>query len=190
MIKKLKYTLITIVILALVGVVVYFTIHKSERKVEVGEGRIHNVETMAQLCSVELYNEIPVRDTVNNKEIFAIQKQRGSVSFDMEKLDIRADGDTVYATLPPEIVELYESTDPNSWEVIDTKGLSLFTSDKLTAEEDNIVKSRLKKRAKRLLYQNGTIRRARQEGVLTLQSFLEKLYKKPALVRDTLFREG
>ena len=185
MFKGLKMALAALVIAAAAGVTVYVAQSRESRKVETEPGRINKVEEMARLCTVEIYNEIPVRDTVNGKEIFAIQKQRGSVSFDMESLEVDdTTGDTVRVVLPPEIVELYEATEPDSWQVIDTKGLKLFTSDKLTAEEDNMVKRRIRERTRRLLYQNGTIERAREEGVRNLQELLEVLYRRPVVVSD------
>lgn len=182
---KSQYLAYAVIALLIIIAVVYFVKHETTKSYEVSAGRVHNIENIVQLCTVDLYNEIPVRDTVNNKEIFAIQKQRGSVSFDMEKLNVNSDGDTVKIMLPAEIVDLYEATDDNSWQVVDTKGLDLFTSNKLTAEEDNIVKRRIKERSKKLLYTNGTIERARAEGVKDLQALMEKVYQKPVVVNDT-----
>lgn len=182
---KPKFLAYAVIALLIIIAVIYFANHETKKSYEVSAGRVHTIENMVQLCTVDLYNEIPVRDTVNNKEIFAIQKQRGSVSFDMEKLDVNSDGDTIKIMLPAEVVDLYEATDDNSWQVVDTKGLGLFKSDRLTAEEDNIVKSRIKERAKKLLYTNGTIERARAEGVRNLQTLMEKVYQKPVVVNDT-----
>ena len=126
-------------------------------------------------------------DTINDKVMFAIQKQKGSVSFDLEKLQVNADGDTVIITLAPEIVELYEATDKNSWEVIDTKAIgrmAMFRSDKFTIEEENAVKVKIKEKSTQLLYRNGTIERARAEGARNLQSLMEMVYDKPVRVTD------
>ena len=119
--------------------------------------------------------------------MFAIQKQRGSISFDLENLKIDADGDTVKITLSPEIVELYEATEPNSWEVIDTKAigrLAVFRSDRFSDTEENALKARIQEKSKRQLYRNGTVRRARAEGAQNLRSLMEQLYRKPVVVTD------
>ncbi|MDE6006041.1 MAG: hypothetical protein K2G67_00590 [Muribaculaceae bacterium] len=142
---------------------------------------------MAKLCTVEIYSEVPVCDTINNKMLFAIQKQKGNVSFELEKMDINSEGDTVKIILPPEIVELYESTEDHSWDVVDTKAvgpMALFRSDKMTLEEENKVKAKIRDKSKKLLYQNGTIERARKEGARNLQTLMEKVYKKPVVVSD------
>lgn len=151
---------------------------------DVSKGKVADVKQLAELCTVEIYSEVPVLDTVNDKVLFGIQKQRGTISFDLEKLQVDATGDTVRVTLSPEIVRLYESTDPNSWEVIDTKSLKPFHSGKFTAAEDNLVKSRIQAKSIRELYRNGTIRRARAEASANLEELYGKLFKKPVKVTD------
>ncbi|MDE6582453.1 MAG: hypothetical protein K2K47_08015, partial [Duncaniella sp.] len=132
---KLNRKLIILAAIAAVILVVaiYFSLPSYKKTIEVGKGRIANIETMAQLCVIDLYNEVPILDTINDKVMFAVQKQRGSVSFDLENMHIDADGDTVKVTLSPEIIDIYEATEDNSWEVIDTKAigtLALLKSDK------------------------------------------------------------
>ena len=167
--------------------VVYLSFTKPEKHTDVREGWVSNIETMAQLFTVDLYSEMPILDTINNKVMFAIQKQRGSISFDLENLKIDAEGDTVKITLSPEIVELYEATEPNSWEVIDTKAigrLAVFRSDRFSDTEENALKTRIQEKSKRQLYRKGTVRRARAEGAQNLRSLMEQLYRKPVVVTD------
>ena len=121
MFKKTKLILTATVVIAVVAAALYlyFSLSSPKKTIDVDKGKVSRIETMARLCTVDIYSEVPVLDTINDKVMFAIQKQKGSVSFDLEKLKVDADGDTVQITLPPEIVELYESMDKNSWEVID-----------------------------------------------------------------------
>ena len=131
---------------------------------------------MARLCAIDIYSEVPVLDTINGKVIFAVQKQAGSISFDMDNLSIDDSGDTIRAILPREIIDLHEATEKNSWEVIDTKAigpLALVRSDKFTLREENLVKSRVRAKSIRLLYTNGTVRKAREEGARELRRLLE-----------------
>lgn len=182
MIKNNKLILIVIAVVA--AIVVYFSFSSSKKSIDVRQGQIRMIETMVQLCAVDLYNEVPVRDTINNKVIFGIQKQKGSVSFDLENMVMDTDGDTVKITLSPEIVELYEATEDNSWEAIDEKGLGWFTKGKLSNDEENAVKSRIKQKSRKMLYHNGIIERARAEGAVNLQTLMEKVYRKPVKVID------
>lgn len=183
-----KIAVIAAVACLLVAVGVY-VVHKvrtsgPEKTYEVSEGKVADLRQLAELCTVDIYSEVPVLDTINSKVLFGIQKQRGSVSFDLEKLQVNADGDTVRVVLSPEIVELYESTDSNAWEVVDTKSLKLLGNGRLTAEEDNMVKRHIKTKSIRELYRNGTIRRARAEACANLRDLYSKVYKKPVVVTD------
>lgn len=187
MIKNKKIILIAIVVIAVVAIALYFSFTSPSKSIDVSKGKISKVETMAQLCAIDIYSEIPVLDTINNKVIFAVQKQKGSVSFDLENMQMDADGDTVKIVLSPEIVDLYEATEDNSWEVIDTKALgavSFLRSDKFTDEEENAIKGKIRHNSKKLLYKNGTIERARAEGAANLQMLMEKVYRKPVKVID------
>ena len=187
MIKKRNLIVIIIVVIAIAAAALYFLFATPKKTIDVSKGHISKIETMAQLCAVEIYSEVPVLDTINDKVMFAIQKQKGSVSFDLEKLQVNASGDTVIITLPPEIVELYEATDKNSWEVIDTKAIgrmAMFRSDKFTIAEENAVKAKIKEKSTKLLYRNGTIERARAEGARNLQALMEMVYDKPVRVTD------
>lgn len=183
MINK-RIILIAIALIAVVAIGAYFIFAPAKNSIEVSKGQISKIETMAQLCAIDIYSEVPVLDTINNKVMFAVQKQRGNVSFDLENMKMEAGGDTVKVTLSPEIVDLYEATEDNSWEVIDAKGLGLLTSDRLTDAEENSIKANIKKNSKKLLYDNGTIARARAEGARNLQSLMEKVYRKPVKVID------
>lgn len=187
MIKKRNLILIAFVVIAIAAAAIYFLFATPKKTIDVSKGHVSKIETMAQLCAVEIYSEVPVLDTINDKVMFAVQKQKGSVSFDLEKMKVDADGDTVTVTLPQEIVELYEATEDNSWEVIDTKAIgsmAMFRSDKFTDEEENMLKAHIKENSRRLLYRNGTIQRARAEGARILQSLMEKIYRKPVKVID------
>ncbi len=189
MFKKTKLILTAIVVIAVVaaGLYLYFSLSSPNNTIDVDKAKVSRIETMARLCTVDIYSEVPVLDTINGKVMFAIQKQKGSVSFDLEKLKVDADGDTVKITLPPETVELYEATDKNSWEVIDTKAIgrmAMFRSDKFTIAEENAVKAKIKGKSTKLLYRNGTIERARAEGARNLQALMEMVYDKPVRVTD------
>ncbi|MBD5175363.1 MAG: hypothetical protein HDT06_06045 [Bacteroidales bacterium] len=182
-----KVMIAAVVAAVALAALLYLSFTKPEKHTDVREGWVSKIETMAQLCTVDLYSEMPILDTINNKVMFAIQKQRGSISFDLENLKIDAEGDTVKITLSPEIVELYEATEPNSWEVIDTKAigrLAVFRSDRFSDTEENALKARIQEKSKRQLYRNGTVRRARAEGAQNLRSLMEQLYRKPVVVTD------
>ena len=191
--KRLLYLrlILTVVIVAalVAGVIIVWrsiTRTDSGPEVYVRPAVISDIRDMARLCTVEIYSELPVQDTIDNKVIVAVQKQHGTVSFDMEKLDIDTSGDTVRAILPPEIVELYESTDDNAYKVVDTKGLGLLSSDRLTNEQDNRFKERLRARSIERLYRDGVVANARKEARRQLAHLLSNAYRRTVVVRDTI----
>lgn len=180
MIKQLIFTIIAVALVA-VGLI-YFM--KPEKEIEVERGEIDRLASMVQLCTVDVYREVPVLDTIGSKVIFAVQKQRGSVSFDIEHLDFDPKADTIRVALPPEIVEIFESTDENSWQVIDTKNLNFIGYDRVSDEEERALKNRLARNSRRMLYDNGVIAKARADAAANLESLLRKVYRKPVVVTD------
>ena len=180
--KTIYFYLFLALVIAALGVVLWAAFRPKEAEITVEAAKVNRIETMAELCTMEIYNELPVLDTVNGKVIFGIQKQQGSISYDMEKLRLDTVGDTIRAILPPETIRLYGSTEPRSWEVVDTKSLKPLHSGKLTAEEDNLAKAKIKAKSIARLRQNGTIAKARAEARTALAAFLTAIYRKPAKV--------
>ena len=183
---KIILSIAVIVILALAGWQAYRYFQRPE-EIEVLPSRPGDVKEMVRLCSMEIYNEVPVLDTVNAKVIFAVQKQNGSISFDVENLKVDETSDTIMIQLPREIVEVYESTEKDSWQVIDTKAIgpmAILRSDKLTLEEENRVKAKLKSKAIKRLYANGSVRKARKDAVENLTRLMEAFYRRPVIVTD------
>ena len=174
------------VVAVVAGAGLYLWLRPHKEEVTVDPGKISGVKELVQLCAVDIYREVPVLDTINDKVIFAVQKQQGSISFDIENLNIDWEQDTVNVTLPKEIVEIYESTEDNSWEVIDTKHigfLGAIRQDRLTAQEENAVKAKLRKRSVEELYSNGTVARARKEAASNLEDMLRSLLRKEVRVK-------
>ncbi len=184
--KKIIIIVLGILIAVGAGFAIWKFSGKREKapEVEVAPAKVNHLATIARLCTVELYSEVPVLDTVGSKVIFGIQKQKGRISFDLETLNINAEADTIIVRLPKEKIELFESTDPHSWEVVDTKNLNVFGTSKLTAEEDNAVKRKIAAKSEARLYKDGTVARARKEGKATLERLLTAFYGRPAIVTD------
>ncbi|MDE5814354.1 MAG: tetratricopeptide repeat protein [Muribaculaceae bacterium] len=186
--KTIKYIIIVILLgaIAIFGWQLYRYFQRPE-EIEVLPSRPGDVKEMARLCSMEIYNEVPVLDTVNYKVMFAVQKQSGSISFDIEHLEVDDTADTIRMQLPREIVNVYESTAKDAWQVIDTKAIgpmAILRSNKFTLEEENRVKAKLKAKSIKRLYSNGTVRQARKDAVDNLTRLMEAVYKKPVIVID------
>lgn len=188
MIKTIKILIpvILLAVAAFLGWQIWRYFQRPE-EIEVLPSRPGDVKEMARLCSMEIYNEVSVLDTVNQKVMFAVQKQSGSISFDVDNLAIDDSGDTVRIVLPREIVDVYESTEKNSWQVIDTKAIgpmAFLRSNKFTDAEENRVKAKLKENSIKRLYANGTVRQARKDAAGNLTRLMEASYRKPVIVSD------
>lgn len=153
-------------------------------RTSVHKAKVNEVRAMAQLCTLEFYEDFPMRGSVGSKHIFARVALTGSVSFDLDSLDITDSGDTLFVTLPPEIVTVKESTEPGAYQIIDTWNDALLGSSRFTTAEENAVKSKVGRQFMRRLYAQGHIRRARAEAVDRLTTHLTTLYRRPVVVSD------
>lgn len=176
-----RILLILVICGAIVGIV--FICLPSKKATKINAGKINRIDTMVELCAIDFYNEVPIIDTVQNWVLFAKQKQRGSISFDLENLNVE-NGDTILITLPPEIIEIMEATDENSWESIDSKDLRKMRWEKASPEIWNEVKKNALKQTKRDLYESGIVERARIEGGENLKGFMEIIFRKPVKIID------
>lgn len=180
----LKLLLILVVAGAAAGL--FFWIKNSENpdNVTMCNATVRDVQGMVNLCSMEIYEDVPIKAHIGKRHIFARQQLRGSISFDLEKLRIDTIGDTIRVVLPPEIIDVYESTEPDAYRVIDTWNESFLGSDKFTVAEENSIKAKAKQQWLRRQYAKGTVRRARKEAVINLRDMLSGIYKLPVIVSD------
>lgn len=183
-VNLLKPVIAIAIVAALAGVIYLW--HSSP---DAEDGRIHNatvreVKDMVRLCSMEIYDEVPVKGSVGTRHLVARMRLRGTVSFDLDKIDADLTADTIRVTLPPEQVEVLESTDDNAYIVIDTWNDRLFGSDNFTAAEENTMKAKVRDNWTRRIYLNGTVARARAEAVHNLSAMLAGIMHKPVIVTD------
>lgn len=182
--KKVIKPLLYVALVILAGIVAYGFFIYPQNSVTVDKGQISKVRTMVELCTIDFYNEVAIKDTISNWVLFGKQKQRGSISFDLENLKVDDTNDTIKIILPPEIIEIMEATDDNSWESIDSKDLRDFRWAKAPTELWNLVKKNALENSKRNLYKSGIVERARSEGAQSLQELMGKVYRKPVRVID------
>lgn len=182
--KIIRYIIVLVVIAA--GVVLAGWWYRSPKpsRVAVHEAKIADVVPMLKLCSVEIYDDVPIKGSIGSRHIFARAALNGSISFDLENVSMTDSGDTIRLTLPREIVEVYESTAPGSYLVIDTWNDNIFGSSKFSAAEENAVKRKVLDSYRRSIYRRGYVERARKEAVGNLTSMLSGLTGKTVIVTD------
>ncbi len=139
---------------------------------------------MIRLFSVEIYDDVPVKGNLGSKHIFAKTTLNGSISFDLENIQMTESGDTLNIILPKEIVDVYESTDPGSYRVIDTWNDSYFGSSNFSNSEENSIKAKARENYVKEIYKKGYVERARMEAVDNLTTLLTGLTGKTVIVND------
>lgn len=138
----------------------------------VSETKLSEIKEMVKLCSLEVRDDVAIKDSIDGKWIFAKNTINGYIRFDLEKLDYQLRNDSVFIFLPPEEIEVYESSSPNSYEVIDTWDNTLFGLRKMTSDEETAIKKRMADSYKASFYEKGYVRRARESAVNTLNRML------------------
>ena len=163
---------------------------EEDEHVEVRPVQVVDLRAIAELCTTEIIHETTIVDTINSKVIVGIQRQKGSIRYDVEALPDSlqvavagpAPADTLRLRLPAEQVEILEDTGRGAWRVVDSRSLSLFKSGTLTTAEENAVKRKAISATRSRLYADGTVRRSRQEAAATLGRMLTLLTGRPVVV--------
>ena len=145
---------------------------------------ISDISPMVRLCSVDIYEDVPIKASIGSRHMFARATVNGSITFDLEGLQMQEQGDTLLVTLPREIVEIYESTEPGAYKVIDTWNDSFFGTDNITTEEENKIKAKVRDNFRRKVYAKGYVKRARAEAASNLTGMLSGLTGKTVIVND------
>lgn len=185
-----------LILIAVLLVILYFlntsSKFKEQEHVTIESGRIVDIRPIVRLCAMEIYRETPILDTINSKVIFGVQKQSGSITFDIESLpkEVKAalspadslTQDTLHIRMPREIIEIHEAAERGAWRVIDSKSLEVFGSSTLSTAEENQIKQKAIERTRKELYKDGTVARARREGAETLRRLAGDMTGRPIVI--------
>lgn len=138
--------------------------------------KVKSIRRMVELCTSDIHEEMAVKDSINGKWIVARQTINGRIRFDLDKLRIEENGDTTLVYLPPERVDILESTSPDSYEILDMwDSRNPLFERTLTASEENILKTRWQKKARQRIYQRGYVEQAREHAVVSLTPLLNAI---------------
>ena len=186
-ISAIKWTAIAAIV-AVIGVLVWkFTsFPDDDSNVRMQKAKVTDISPMLRLCAVEFIEDIPVKASKGPRHLFARETVRGSISFDLEKLRMEERGDTLVVALPPEIVEIYESTEPGSYEVIDTWNDRFLGSTNFTTAEENEIKRKVEHNFRNTICRQGYVKQAREEAMRNLGPLIEAATQRPVVVIDTI----
>lgn len=169
-----KFIVIACVVLSVIGGALWW-MESHKVSADTIPATIEDVKGMVKLCALEIHDDVPMKDSINGKWIFAKGRINGYITFDLEKMEYDVKGDTITVVLPPEKVEVYESTDKGAYRVYDAWDNTLFGKGELTTREENILKERMKRRFVDAVYSKGHVRRARATAVSTLSNLFTHL---------------
>lgn len=172
---------IKIIVIVLAAVLAYYVVNmltaeRKEREYKTKTARIKSIEQMVELCTLDVHEEVPLKDSVNGKWIVARQTIEGRVRFDLDSLKVEERGDTTIVYLPPERVDVMESASPSAYEIYDSWDASnrLFGR-ALTAAEENTLKRRWQKNVVKRVYDRGYVSRARRQAVESLTPLFRQM---------------
>ncbi len=175
MLKRYIALLLTLIVILAAAAIILWRNSQASTNMSISETKLSEIKDMVKLCSLEVRDDIAIRDSINGKWIFAKNTVNGYVRFDLEKLDYQTRNDSIVIFLPPEEIEVYESSRDNSYEVIDTWNQSLLDLRNLTAAEETAIKKRVADRYKASFYEKGYVSRARSSAVATLSTLLSRM---------------
>ncbi|MDE6061320.1 MAG: hypothetical protein K2G00_00975, partial [Duncaniella sp.] len=105
--------IILIVVLALGGGLYLWRSSTESTNMAISETKLSEIKDMLKLCTMEVRDDVAIKDSINGKWIFAKATVNGYIRFDLEKLDYQVKNDSVVIILPPEEIEIYESSANN-----------------------------------------------------------------------------
>lgn len=182
----MKKFILFLIVLAVAGCGYWWWINKPAdvSNVEVEEAKITDISPMLRLCAVEIFDEVPIKGTIGTRHLVAKAALNGSISFDLDSIETVESNDSLFVTLPREIVEIFESTEPGSYKVIDTWNDSFFGSSNFTTAEENKIKADAREDYRRNIYEKGYVSRARAEATANLTGLLSSVTGKAVVVTD------
>ena len=182
--KAIKW-IMALVVLAVAGIAVWkWQTSPEVDNVKMTSAKISDIKELAELCTTEIYEDVPVKGYVGTRHLVARATLRGTISFELDSMDVDKTGDTVRVTLPAEKEDVKESTEPNSYVVIDSWNDRIFSKQGFTTAEENKLKAMVRDNFVKQIYAKGYVKRARAEAVSNLESTLGAMTGRPVEVTD------
>ncbi|GEM_PF-1071704 len=181
-IKKLLFFCLMILLIAGIITIVFKRINTTS--VSTLPADIQEIRQAVKLSTLDITSEEIYRDTINGKGIVSKLKARIYIRFDIEHIPMFEQGDTLIVQLPPEVIEIYESSQ-DGYQVIDVWHLRFpdnWVNIPFSSSEENIIKERIKQKIRKQMYEKGYVQRARKNAVHSLATLFSKFRKKVVIV--------
>lgn len=177
---------ILLLVLAALGAWIWFSEEAPDEGMKLREARIKSIKEMVELCTLDVREEMAIKDSINGKWIVARQTIEGRVRFDLDSLRVEERGDTLIVYLPQERVDILESADKDAYKVLDTwDGRRNLFPRTITSAEENEIKRRWQKKARERIYSRGYVSQAREDAKKTISSLFEATGE-PVVILDPL----
>ncbi|MDE7180394.1 MAG: DUF4230 domain-containing protein [Muribaculaceae bacterium] len=173
--------LILVLALAVGGLVLWqrWSSSPAPERVRYYPARVSDIRSMVELQTVEIYEEMPFKAAVGGRHLVGKIALEGHIGFDLEKVALSEQGDTLAVTLPSATVTLRESTEPGSYIVYDTWSDNPAKPKSFTAAEENKAKRQLLQLAARNLHKSGAVKRAGTNAARTVAEMLSAATGRP-----------
>lgn len=180
--RYLKITVLLVILAAVVGVAMWWKQTPEYSRVRMEDAKIADITPMVSLCTIDFYQDVPIRANKGSRHFFGKMTLTGSIGFDLEHMRQESRGDTLKVWLPQEIITIDESTAEGSYKVIDTWNDKLLGKSGFTTAEENEIKRKIMESFRRGLYSSGQVAKARREAVESLTSMLEAFTRRKVVV--------
>jgi len=180
--KFVKISIVMSLLVVVVAVVLWWRMSPDYSRVKMDQAKIIDITPMVRLCTIDFYEDVPIRASVGHRHFFGKMTVTGSIGFDLDNMRQEMCGDTIVLTLPREEISVEESTDKDSYRVIDTWSDRFWGRSDFTTIEENEIKSKVIARYKKKLYATGVVAEARKEAATNLRPMVEAVTGHPVIV--------
>ena len=185
MIRKIRKWGIVGIVLILLTIIGYFAYNRMKQtNTNTFPAKIETIRQVVKLSTLDITTEEIFKDTINIKGIVSRVKARVYIHFDLENIPMIEQGDTLFVQLPPEIIDIYESTADAS-QILDVWYLTFPdepVNTPLSTDEENRIKRRYKQRIEEQMYEKGYVKKARENALHSLAVLFSKFRDKVVIV--------
>ena len=170
------------ILLAMIGYFVYNRTNQANTNTL--SAKIETIRQVVKLSTLDITTEEIFKDTIHIKGVVSRVKARIYIHFDLENIPMVEQGDTLFVQLPPEIIDIYESTADAS-QILDVWNLTFPdepVDTPLSTDEENNIKRRYKQRLEEQMYEKGYVKKARENALHSLAVLFSKFRDKVVIV--------
>lgn len=172
-VRNLKWILLGLVLL-LIGYLAYNSFRTAEPKNQVLLNVAEDAKELVRLTTLEGERVVPIEYSEGGIGAFGVGYYKVRISFDIEAMETLVRNDTLWVSMPQPQVTILEHEELG-FEVVDVWGKDLINRLKgarLTAEQENRMKTKAMSDLRNELYRDGSVQRAKDQAVEMLHSML------------------